>query len=341
MADVTIYTLAKELNMTPSMVSRAFNPDCKVSEEKRQKVLEAAKKYGFSPNRMASRLSMKKVKIGILINSRFKINTDKMLSGIEKAYKDLKDYKVDYRITVLNSLETKECDVKAVLEEYSCFDGVIVTGLSSVRYTEILHSFCEKNKNLVQVQSINNSIPHLFASKHDEKKASDMACEFLRKCLRKCGKNVVLFIGDNENSLHMSAASAFEESCKINGLNLLETAETGDTPETLLKAVKSVFEKHKGKIDGAYITSGISGELCRYIEENGEDIVLVSFDTHSEIRKYLEKGIISATISQNVEKQMESAFEKLVKFIITGKKCDDVIYTDVHIALKSNICQFD
>ena len=36
MADVTIYTLAKELNMTPSMISRAFNPEAKIREEKRK-----------------------------------------------------------------------------------------------------------------------------------------------------------------------------------------------------------------------------------------------------------------------------------------------------------------
>ena len=51
MSDVTIYTIAKELNMTPSMVSRAFNPEARISEEKRQIVLEAARKYNFSPNK--------------------------------------------------------------------------------------------------------------------------------------------------------------------------------------------------------------------------------------------------------------------------------------------------
>ena len=35
-SNVTIYTLAKELNMTPSMISRAFSPNGKISEEKRK-----------------------------------------------------------------------------------------------------------------------------------------------------------------------------------------------------------------------------------------------------------------------------------------------------------------
>lgn len=88
MPKVTIYTLAEELNMTPSMVSRAFNPDARISENNRKIVLETAKKYAFSPNKFASRLSMEAVRIGVLINSRFQINTDKMISGIKEAHEN-------------------------------------------------------------------------------------------------------------------------------------------------------------------------------------------------------------------------------------------------------------
>ena len=45
MKGVTIYTIAKELNMTPSMVSRALNPSGRVDEAKRRLVLETAEKY--------------------------------------------------------------------------------------------------------------------------------------------------------------------------------------------------------------------------------------------------------------------------------------------------------
>ena len=45
LAETTIYTIASELGMTPSMVSRAFNPNARISKEKRQLVLETAKKY--------------------------------------------------------------------------------------------------------------------------------------------------------------------------------------------------------------------------------------------------------------------------------------------------------
>ena len=85
--EVTIYTLAEELNMTPSMVSRAFNPNAKISEDKRRLVLETAEKYHFSPNRFASRMSMTAVRVGVLINSKFHINSEKMIAGVRDAHK--------------------------------------------------------------------------------------------------------------------------------------------------------------------------------------------------------------------------------------------------------------
>ena len=86
MEKVTIYTLARELNMSPSMVSRAFNSKARIDGEKRRAVLEAASKYGFSPNKHASRLSRREIRLAVLISSRFSVNTEKMLLGAKEAY---------------------------------------------------------------------------------------------------------------------------------------------------------------------------------------------------------------------------------------------------------------
>lgn len=342
MAEMTIYTLAKELNMSPSMVSRAFNPDGKINKEKRMTVLEAAKKYNFSPNKLASRLSMKSIKIGVLINSRFKVNKDKMIAGINCAYERLKDYKVGYDITVLTSLENGLSDYEKVLKKYAGYDGIVVSGLSSSRYTELLNETYKLNPNIVQVQAINEGTPYLFASKHNEVTASELAVEFLYNCLKKSErKNILLFVGSFESSLHMSAKDAFVKSCEEFGMNVVDCVETKDNNEYLREILPEVFEKHKGNIDGIYTTSGISNALCEYIENNNIDVSFVSFDTHKEVREYLKKGVITATIDQNVTNQMASAFEALAKHIINGDECEKVIYTDIQLVMKSNIYQFE
>ena len=342
MPKVTIYTLAEELNMTPSMVSRAFNPDAKISEDKRTIVLDTAKKYGFSPNKFASRLSMKAVRIGVLINSRFQINTDKMISGIKEAHEKLKDYKIQYDISVLSPSKNTDEDIRKTIDQYKGYDGIILTGMSSAYYTSLIDELYSDSPNVVQVQAINQDASCLFASKHNEKIASELSAEFLYNCLKKAErKNILLFTGDLRSALHASAADAFKASCDTLGLNLLSTVDMKDNEEYFESILTEIFAHHGDQTDGIYITSGFSAPLCRFLEAGGYDIPFVAFDTYEAIKSYMEKGIISASIAQNVEKQMEKAFEMLVKHIITGEACPKTVYTDVQLVLKSNMHQFD
>ncbi len=342
MAEVTIYTLAKELNMTPSMVSRAFNPEGRINEEKRKLVLEAAKRHNFSPNRFASRLSMKPVKIGVFIRSKFKINSDKMLIGINKAYEELKNYKITYDITLKNPLKEPGLDYEAELMKYSDYDGVIVAGLSFDKYTDALAKLCAVNKNVVQVQAVNENADCLFASKHSEEVSSNLAADFLCSCLKKSeSKNVLLFTGDKKNTQHVVAESFFKKACEERGLFLTQSISMMDNEEYFAEILPGIMEKHKGKIGGVYITSGFSRSLCEYMEKEGLDFPLVAFDIYESTKKYLEKGIISAVINQNVALQMENAFTHLAKYIIAEEKCPKMLYADVDLVLKSNMHQFD
>lgn len=282
MANMTIYALAKELNMSPSMVSRAFNPEGKINEEKRRLVLETAKKYNFSPNKFASRLSMRTIKIGILIRSGFKINADKMFSGIKSTYEMLKDYKIKYKITIFDAGQKQLRDYEKILLKYAEYDGIIVAGLSSKKYTPLLKRVYEINKNIVQVHGINNDAEHLFASKLNEETAANLAAEFLYNSLKFSNKkDVVLFTGDKESSVHRSAEIFFKNACLKFGLNILESVDIKDSAECLSEVVPKIFSKYDVK--GIHITSGVSAPLC----------------------KYLEKGVFSATIAQNISGQMQ------------------------------------
>ena len=342
MAKVTIYTLADELNMTPSMVSRAFNPNAKISDDKRRLVLETAEKYHFSPNRFASRLSMKAVHVGVLINSIFNINSEKMIAGVKDAHAELKDYKVQYDITLLNPAKNTNEELRQAIERYKSYDGIILTGMSSEGYTSIINDLYSANPNVVQVHAINQNASCLFASRHNENNASELAAEFLYHCLKKAErKNILLFTGDLQSALHSSTADAFGKSCDRLGLDLLATVDMKDNEEYFDSILVPTFDRYGDQTDGIYITSGLSSPLCRYLEEKGYDIPFVAFDTYEEIKSYMNKGIISATIAQNVEDQIKKAFELLVKHLITGDECPNTVYTDIQLVLRSNMHQFN
>ena len=214
--------------------------------------------------------------------------------------------------------------------------------MSSEKYTNMLNEVCKENPNVVQVQAINKSVDCLFVSKHNEETASCLAAEFLYNCLKnKKRKNILLFTGDKDSALHSGAETAFKNACSEFGVSVLKSIDMKDNERYFSEIISDVLEKYISETDGIYITSGMSSPLCRYIEENNIDIPFVSFDTYEDIKKYINKGIISATIAQNVEKQMENAFEYLVKHIITGEASPKTVYTDVQLVLKSNMHQFN
>ena len=324
------------------MVSRAFNPKCKISKEKRQVVLEAAKKHNFSPNRLASRLSMRTVRIGIVINTRFSAGTTQMLKGIEAAYENLKDYKIEYHIQKFNPDINNLQDYKDFFSQHKNFDAIILAGMSSSRYTPVINELYKDVPCIAQVQAVNTKADYLFGSKHNEQTASCLAADFLSSCLkRNCRKNILLFTGDLDSSLHSSAKEAFTETAATYGLNVLDCIDMKDNVDYFEKIIPEVFAKYNDNLDGIYITSGFSEPLCKYLDENKSNSALVTFDTLEHIKKYLEKGVIDATISQNISRQMETAFEILVKHLITGEIPPKTVYTDLQVVLKSNIHQYN
>ncbi|MCH7400042.1 LacI family transcriptional regulator [Belliella sp. DSM 107340] len=65
---VTITDLARELNVSPSTVSRALNNSPFISEERKKVILELAKKMNYSPNQLALSLLNKRTKIlGVVV----------------------------------------------------------------------------------------------------------------------------------------------------------------------------------------------------------------------------------------------------------------------------------
>ena len=342
MEKVTIYTLAKELNMSPSMVSRAFSPNGRIDREKRRLVLALAEKRGYAPNTLASRLSMREIRIAVVISSRFAANTEKMLLGAREAYEASRDYKIRYDVITLDTGTATDADYDETLQKCRRYDGVLIAGMSAKRHAERIRRLCEAVGRVVLVQAVNLDSDCLFASKHDETLASRLSAEFLSACLRmSTRKNVLLFTGDLESALHKSAADAFRLACTAQGLNLLSVVDMKDDEayfEALLPSVMQVYGK---LIDGIYITSGLSKPLCAYLEEHRTSVPFVAFDTYETVREYMKKGIVTAAVSQNVKAQMRSAFEMLVRHITTGELPPSILYTDVSLALQSNVHQFD
>jgi len=84
----TLIEVARTAGVSPSTVSRILNGTAKVSDEKRQAVMDAIAKTNFAPNQMAQGLKKgKSMTIGIVVQDISSPFFDETLHGVDDALK--------------------------------------------------------------------------------------------------------------------------------------------------------------------------------------------------------------------------------------------------------------
>lgn len=149
--EVTIYDLAKELNFSPSTISRALNNHKSIGRKTTKEVQKAAAKMGYRPNSLAASLRSNKSKtIGIMIariNSPF---MSTLISGIEDAAR-----KANYNVLISQSNESYENEVNNAKALYdSRVGGLIVSLAMETKDTSHFQQFLEKNIPVVFVDRV-------------------------------------------------------------------------------------------------------------------------------------------------------------------------------------------
>jgi len=121
---VTIYDIAKILNISAATVSRALAGNVDVKSDTREKILDAANAMGYSSNNFASNLRKKQSKmVGVIVhrlNSHFLAET---LAGIEKSLN-----MAGYHMIISQSHESVAAEInatKAMLKNR--VDGLLVS----------------------------------------------------------------------------------------------------------------------------------------------------------------------------------------------------------------------
>ncbi len=338
----TIATIARELGVSPSTVSRAFDPRSRISDETRQEILKCAAEQHYVPNKAASRLSMREINIGLLYADTYDHAAEEFCRGVNDGYRELFDLKVNLRIQALDTAAKTLEGVKKALEEFRTYDGLIVSGLNLPEELALLDDFAQ-NTHLVLLQMDAPEIRRLFVSCHDSATSSHLAAEFLSNCLRRSPrKNVVIFTGDREADLHRKANDEFYLAAKRFGLCVVRSFDMKDSPQLLKRQIAQMKGEENNWPDGIFITSGHCLELCREIRENpaARDTVLVTFDVYRQMAQYLKEGIIGASIYQNLYQQAKNAFTYLVKHVIGEINVDSVVSCAPQLVLRSNMDYF-
>ena len=139
--EITIYDIAKELNLSPATISRALNDHPGVNENTKKRVLDAAHGMGYRSNTFASILRKQRTNtIGVIVprlNSHFQSS---VIAGIEKIANE-----EGYNLIISQSLESvqkERSNAKTLFN--SRIDGLLVSLAYDTEHIDHLMPFFEK-----------------------------------------------------------------------------------------------------------------------------------------------------------------------------------------------------
>ncbi|WP_203532636.1 LacI family DNA-binding transcriptional regulator [Draconibacterium halophilum] len=154
---VTIKDLARELNISPSTVSRALKDHPDISKETKRAVQELAQKLNYQPNAVALSLKQRRSNtIGVIIPEIVHYFFSSVISGIEDVA-----YDAGFNVIICQSNERYEREVanaKTLLS--SRVDGVLISISKETTDYKHLYNF---NRNEVPMVFYDRVVPGIAA----------------------------------------------------------------------------------------------------------------------------------------------------------------------------------
>lgn len=330
---VTIYTIAKKLGVSPSAVSRAFNPKTKLKPEKRELILQTAYEMGYQPNLMASRLSGETIRICVILFSRVEAYIKAYLPGIRDAEHSLSGYKVTCDIYCFDEDNYNRQEFLALFEKD--YDGYIICPWDL--YDADLQEALSLNKPMVLLDSGIKECPCISVSRGDGTTSGSIVAQLFSMTIRKPNPNIAIFASVKERPSQKKILTSFCESAKQFGLGSVSIFESVDDHALAARQIVELYEDHVP--DGIYITTANSIPICRFLKQNDRyrDTVLITSDVYSELNDYVRSGVVAATIYQNPYQQAYNALHALALHLINDEPLPEEILVSPTIVLKSNL----
>jgi LacI family transcriptional regulator len=336
---VTIYDIAKKLNISTTTVYRALNNKPKVSPETCRMVFKTAQEMGFKANTLARSLARRQIKMAVFAFTSFPGFHSSFIQGASDTHDELRDYniKVDYFSYDEGDCNSPKGDafLESTIEKiaYGGYDGALIC----TKYTGKLKLL--KENNVCVATAINDVDKSLrkFCIQYNGRVAGRIAAELLWWRMDR-NKTVAIASGYAEEGIHTETVDGFFEQLRYTPLALATVYYNHDDPQRAYTETNRVIEEHKG-LGAIYVNSYNSAGVIRSIREHGlsGEIRLVTSDIYPGLVDALNDGTVIASIFQDQYSQGRMGLRYLYQTIAEGLKTEDTIRVKPQIVMRSNV----
>ncbi len=276
----TLKYIAKELGISASTVSRAVNGKSVVKESTRQKVLEAVKKYSYTPNEVARSLQKSSTEtIAVVLPDISETFFGTIVKGVESSVS-----KSGYMLILADTNENAEKERKYLDILYKRrVDALILATVDTEG--EAVSKFLINEIPTVFIDNIPN-LDNINAITIDNEKAGKIATEYLLSCGH---KNIATIIGSKEETTGKDRLAGYKNALLKSDVQVNEALiKYGDYKlQSGYRAMCELLDnRDKKPFTAVFVTSEqMTYGALRAIRDRNlsvpEDISVVGFDIHN------------------------------------------------------------
>lgn len=275
--EVTIYDVARVLNLSPSTVSRGLNGHPRIKPDTINKIRSLAAEMGYRHNKFASNLRLKKTNtLGLVVpklNSYFMAT---VISGIEKVTNEN-----GYGLIISTSQEQEELEASCIETLYNGrVDGMMVSLASNTETMRHFKLLSEKKIPLIFFDRVVD-YPGCINVVIDNTKAGFQVTSHL---LKQGCRRIMHIGGDLKRNVYADRYSGYRQALILNGIAINEDLViTGDLTEKAGTEAAQKIVMMKQKPDAVFVSNdtaavGLILELLRNGIRVPEDICVAGFN---------------------------------------------------------------
>jgi LacI family transcriptional regulator len=276
MRHVTIKDLAKELNVSISTISRAFNDKYDIRKETRELVIETAKKMGYKPNPIAQKLiSRRSFNIGVIVPEFINSFFPEVIMGIQKIL-----IQQNYQVIIMSSNENSETERENLMTmENTMVDGIIISLTCETKNIEYLKNMVDAGFPIVMFNRISEelNVPKVV---FDDYKWAFFATEHL---IESGCRNIVHLSGPQSLSFSKNRIKGFSDAIKKHHLPYSKGSviETGLFVEDGIRCMQKLIDSQNVPDALFAVNDPTAIGAIKALKRNGykvpEDVAVVGF----------------------------------------------------------------
>ncbi|HWI90043.1 MAG TPA: LacI family DNA-binding transcriptional regulator [Flavisolibacter sp.] len=309
--EVTIYDIAKKLNVSPATISRGLQDHPGISKKTKKRILDVVEEMGYRTNHFARNLRQQQTKtIGVLVHELNSNFITSVLAGIEKVTTE-----AGYDIIIAHSSESYEKEVANAKNLFhKRVDGLIASLAFDTNDLEHFQSYVDKG------------VPILFFDRVEQNENSTVVIIDNAKCgyiatkhlIDQGCKKIAHITSSLKRNVYSQRYKGYRDALFDNGIEFDESLLiVGDLSEKAGIDAAMKMLKISPLPDGAFITNDFVAAVCmRTLKENGisipNDIAIVGFNNDA-IGKLIEPAL--TTINYPGEDVGEIAARNLINHL--------------------------